>query len=57
MGICTCKAGKGCSIHFFRRSIDPDKYASDKKEFENKYSSKKKKGSRVPEFEVEEFDE
>ena len=50
MGICTCKKGKGCSVHFFRRHTNPDKYEEALKTFE----TKSKKGSRIPEFEIKE---
>ena len=48
MGICRCQEGKSCSVHFFRSSINPDKYKAEKKTFEKKYSKK-----RTPEYDVE----
>jgi hypothetical protein len=45
MGICTCKEGKSCSVHFFRRHSNPDKYKEDKEKFES---------TRTPEFKVKE---
>lgn len=40
MGICKCKEGKSCPVHFFRRTSNPDKYASEKQSFEVKFSDK-----------------
>jgi hypothetical protein len=44
MGICRCKEGKSCSVHFFRRHTNPERYQEDKNKFEH----------RTPEFEIKE---
>ncbi len=33
MGICRCKENKPCSVHFFRKDANPEKYEIKKKEF------------------------
>ena len=50
-GQCKCKEGKGCPVHFFGKSKHIDKYESEKKSFESKYSKKEKK--RTPEYETD----
>ena len=55
MGICRCKEGKSCSVHFFRKHVNPDKYIEEKKSFERKHTKKsyKKKEVRTPEYDIE----
>jgi len=43
MGICVCNEGKQCSVHFFRRHANPDKYVEDKKKFKSKKKEAKLK--------------
>ena len=51
MGICRCAENKHCGIHFFKK-VDSRVYEEKKEKFESKHS-KKNKGNRTPEFEVE----
>ena len=44
MGICRCKEGKSCSVHFFRRHANPEKYEEEKKKNPKAKKPKQSKG-------------
>ena len=41
MGICRCLENKPCSVHFFRRHANPERYEAEKKKFVKKTRKKK----------------